>query len=334
MPAAPASVVAVPIHPDSLVAPAPVRWRRQCREAPVTSATLDAEFVMQSNSLASANVARIVQRAAPTRPASMRLGQACQHLARATHEVVTPRACSACALDPAHRAEGLAVLRVANGPRLAPRPHPRYSPPGSAAHQGHTGQRRRAAFRPGLHQAGMEGADTGRAARASAPAALRTSKLCRHRPGTRNHGLNGVVEVHRLNHFSGATRQTTRSPPAQPAMTFRTQPGDGGGASAHGHNLLHGGGTQAHQRRGLGQRLSTPEATSAEYSPSECPATATGAAPPWAPHTMPRRRPQHHRLGVGGSVPEEPRPGPSWIRRPTSSPGHRTPRATLVSALG
>ena len=66
--------------------------------------------------------------------------------------------------------------------------------------------------------------------------------------------------------------------------------------------------------------VSTPEATSALYSPSEWPATAAGSAPPSARHTRHAATPATSMTGWVLVVRASASFGPSWIRRPMSSP--------------
>ncbi|MDT4844748.1 hypothetical protein FQZ97_787170 [compost metagenome] len=61
-------------------------------------------------------------------------------------------------------------------------------------------------------------------------------------------------------------------------------------------------------------RLKTPEATSAEYSPSECPATTAGAAPPSAHQTRQAATPATSITGWVLVVKPSASLGPSWIR--------------------
>ena len=66
--------------------------------------------------------------------------------------------------------------------------------------------------------------------------------------------------------------------------------------------------------------VSTPDATSAEYSPSECPATAAGAAPPSARQTRYAATPATSITGWVLVVSASASLGPAWISWATSSP--------------
>jgi hypothetical protein len=143
-----------------------------------------------------------------------------------------------------------------------------------------------------------------------------------------DHGLLGVVEVGR-----GPTSPLSRAACSQPAHRAAVQAQHGGHrARAHRHRLLHGLGAEAHQRHASAS-VSAPAATSALYSPSECPATATGSArlrP--ARRGSRRRRPSASRLRVGGELQRS--FGPSWIRRRRCPPSAAEASSSVARTAG
>ena len=118
----------------------------------------------------------------------------------------------------------------------------------------------------------------------------------------RDHGLRRVVEVRGLDHFGAACGECRLSLFAALNHFVRGQTQNRGhGAHAHGHGLLHGGSTQAHERRSLRQCEHTRGHQGAVLSQG-----VTGhhgrLGPAFSqPSTVSgHRRHQHHRLGVGG----------------------------------
>ena len=225
-------------------------------------------------------------------------------------------------LDPAHRAEGLAVA-ARRGSRRArsrcdvdvvdhrdPRRGDRDASPAARC-------RRSAA---GFISGEWNGAETGSGSARLAPAALSSSQAL-STPALRagDHGLLRIVEVGRLDDLAGRSRaaaQPSRTAAASSPRIAAIAPVPTGTASCIAC------GAKAHQRQRVGERQIAPAATSAVYSPSEWPATTAGAS-------RVSRQPgaiagdaggQHHRLGVGRSG----RAAPSG---PRGSAGRRLRRA-------
>ncbi|MOA21722.1 hypothetical protein D3C78_1422290 [compost metagenome] len=80
--------------------------------------------------------------------------------------------------------------------------------------------------------------------------------------------------------------------------------------------------------------VSTPEATSAEYSPSECPARAAGWAPPSAHQTRHAATAATSITGWVLVVMASASLGPSWISRARSSPIASDASASVWATTG
>ena len=80
--------------------------------------------------------------------------------------------------------------------------------------------------------------------------------------------------------------------------------------------------------------VSTPEATRAEYSPSEWPATAAGKAPPSARHTRQAATAATSITGCVLVVRARASLGPSWISLATSSPKASEASAKVCATTG
>ena len=197
----------------------------------------------------------------------------------------------------------------------------------------------RAARRPGARaarsaagfiSAQWKGADTASGSARLAPVALSSSQaLSTPALAAGDHGLLGVVEVGRRDHLAAVARGLLRSPRAR-----RRRPGRGWPPSRRCPPAPRPAWPGRESAPAAARRpgVSAPAATSALYSPSECPATAAGAAPPSAqPGAVAGdRRRQHHRLGVGGQR----RACPSGRRgsaRPMSSPSAAEASASVAA---
>ena len=139
-------------------------------------------------------------------------------------------------------------------------------------------------------------------------------------PAAGDHGLRRIVEIHRLHDFGRVRAEAAHRLGTALDHLLRVHAQDGGHRTgAHRHRVLHRLGAKPHQGAASAS-VSTPEATSAEYSPSEWPATTAGAAPPSARQARQAATPATSMTGWVLVVRPSASLGPSLMSRARSSP--------------